>query len=123
MTTTHHLKTHPAPLADVERGVKTFEIRSTKDRTFAVGDVLVLEEWDPYIYEDEWRMEERHLIGNPIDNETAWNMAHERATKAAYTGRSVRRTVTYIFAPEGNERYGLQPGYVVLGLSAGGQPL
>ena len=31
----------------IARGEKTSEIRSTEDRTFAVGDVLELVRWDP----------------------------------------------------------------------------
>lgn len=42
----HHLKTWPAPWRDVEAGRKTFEFRRW-DRDFRVGDVLVLEEYEP----------------------------------------------------------------------------
>lgn len=45
---THKLKTWPIPFDAVRTGVKTHEVRRT-DRDFAVGDVLVLEEWDPSI--------------------------------------------------------------------------
>lgn len=45
--TEHILKTRPAYFDAVADGRKRFEVRSTKDRTFAVGDVLVLREWDP----------------------------------------------------------------------------
>lgn len=47
MSTTHRLKTHPPYFAAVNVGCKTFEIRSTADRTFREADVLILEEWDP----------------------------------------------------------------------------
>ncbi len=43
---THHLKTWPTPFQGLKRGEKTFEIRKN-DRDFAVGDILVLEEYDP----------------------------------------------------------------------------
>lgn len=43
----HALKTWPAYFDAVADGRKRFEVRSTRDRTFAVGDVLVLREWDP----------------------------------------------------------------------------
>lgn len=43
---THRLKTHPTPFGAVLSGAKTYEIR-TDDRPYAVGDVLVLQEWDP----------------------------------------------------------------------------
>ncbi len=42
----HDLKTHPGPFQAVWDGRKTFEIRKF-DRPFAVGDVLLLREWDP----------------------------------------------------------------------------
>lgn len=42
----HKLKTWPSQFAAVKSGVKTFEFRRN-DRDFAVGDVLVLKEWDP----------------------------------------------------------------------------
>lgn len=44
---THELKTWPEYFEAVASGVKNFEIRSTKDRTFEVGDKVVLKEWDP----------------------------------------------------------------------------
>jgi len=44
---THELKTWPEYFEAVAAGVKNFEIRSTKDRTFEVGDKVVLKEWDP----------------------------------------------------------------------------
>jgi hypothetical protein len=42
----HHLRCWPAYFADVRRGDKPFEIRRA-DRDFQVGDVVLLEEWDP----------------------------------------------------------------------------
>lgn len=45
--TEHTLKLWPAYFDAVADGTKRFEVRSTRDRTFAVGDVLVLREWDP----------------------------------------------------------------------------
>jgi hypothetical protein len=41
----HYLKTIPPFFEEVERGVKTFEVRRD-DRDFSVGDVLVLQEYD-----------------------------------------------------------------------------
>ena len=46
MGDTHYLKTWPEYFAAIEAGRKTFEVRRG-DRDFAVGDVLVLEEYDP----------------------------------------------------------------------------
>ena len=42
----HKLKTWPVLFADVEAGVKTFEIRKN-DRNFRTGDILVLQEYEP----------------------------------------------------------------------------
>lgn len=43
---THELKTVPPHFGDVERGAKRVEVR-LDDRGFAVGDVLILREYDP----------------------------------------------------------------------------
>lgn len=43
---THHLKTWPSFFVDVQRGIKTFEVRKD-DREFSVGDILILQEFDP----------------------------------------------------------------------------
>lgn len=44
---THELKTHPEPFAAIISGSKRYEIRSTCDRSFLVGDTLRLREFDP----------------------------------------------------------------------------
>lgn len=43
----HRLKCWPEYYAPVRDGLKNFDFRSVRDRQFAVGDVVVLEEWDP----------------------------------------------------------------------------
>jgi hypothetical protein len=43
--TIHHLKTVQPHFSEVWFGRKTFEMRSTNDRTFQVGDTLLLKEW------------------------------------------------------------------------------
>lgn len=43
----HHLKTWPVYFKALRDGSKTFEIRREDDRRFDVGDVLVLEEYNP----------------------------------------------------------------------------
>lgn len=46
MSKTHELKCWPEYFKAVESGEKTFEVRSTLDREFKVGDILYLREWD-----------------------------------------------------------------------------
>jgi hypothetical protein len=45
---THYLKTWPSFFEDVAEGRKTFEVR-INDRDFAVGDEIVLVEYDPFL--------------------------------------------------------------------------
>ena len=44
--TMHELKTWPTPFQAILNGKKNYELR-VNDRDFAVGDVLVLKEYDP----------------------------------------------------------------------------
>jgi hypothetical protein len=46
MNDTHRLKTWPKQFGAVLSLAKTFEVRRA-DRDFKVGDLLVLQEWDP----------------------------------------------------------------------------
>lgn len=46
MRKVHNLKTHPEYFHEVFMGHKTFEVRKN-DRDFKVGDILILEEWNP----------------------------------------------------------------------------
>jgi ASC-1-like (ASCH) protein len=43
---THQLKSWPRYFRDIVSGKKKFEVR-LDDRHYAVGDVLILREWDP----------------------------------------------------------------------------
>lgn len=43
----HALKTWPDPFWELALGRKSHEIRQCDDRTFAVGDLLQLDEFDP----------------------------------------------------------------------------
>ena len=44
--TTHYLKCWPIFFFEAASGMKTFEIRKN-DRDFRVGDIIVLQYWDP----------------------------------------------------------------------------
>ncbi len=48
MTYTHKLKIWPRFFLDIKSGVKTFELRK-RDRPYAVGDTLILQEYDPEV--------------------------------------------------------------------------
>lgn len=86
----HELKTWPDPFRALRCGRKTFEFRRD-DRGFAVGDVLVLQEWDPPSGGDELEDEE------------------------GYTGRSQRYLVTHITrGPD----FGVPEGFVVMSLQS-----
>lgn len=45
MAQIHDLKTLPEYYAAVEKGIKTYELRFD-DRNYAVGDMLILREWE-----------------------------------------------------------------------------
>ena len=47
MPMTHILKTWPHEHDAVADGSKTFEVRDSSDRSFGVGDTLLLRRWDP----------------------------------------------------------------------------
>jgi hypothetical protein len=66
----HDLKTWPEPFQAVLDGCKRYEVR-VDDRGFAVGDMLVLREWDP-------------------DNDYM-----PLVDRSRYTGRTLRARVTY----------------------------
>ncbi len=76
---THELKTHPEHFEAVAGGVKTAELRRD-DRGFAVGDTLVLREWDADLYAQA-------IADGSTDAE---------ASAFAYTGEVVRARITHI---------------------------
>lgn len=95
----HDLKCSPEPFAALITGAKTHEFRRD-DRGFQVGDVLRLREWDPT--PRPWR--------GDIEDDRA----------RGYTGRELRRRVTYISrGPD----WGIPPGYVVMSLAELGPPI
>lgn len=75
MTRVHHLKTWPAPFEAAWSGAKHHEVRPD-DRGFAVGDTLVLKEYDP-------------SPCGPLDYRAALKIAR------GYTGREITARVTY----------------------------
>lgn len=84
----HELKTHPIPFQAMKRGEKEFELRFN-DRSYRVGDQLLLKEYTPANYWDR-----------------------EDPKEPEYTGEILHREVTYILS----QYVGLLPGYVILGL-------
>jgi hypothetical protein len=88
----HDLKTWPDSFEDVLAGAKRFEVRKD-DRDYAVGDVLILREYEPDT--------------RSVDPET------QVEVPGRYTGRVVARAVTYLMR---GGRFGIEHGYVVLGL-------
>lgn len=83
----HELKTHPKVFGFVKSQIKKFEIRKN-DRNFQIGDEILLREFEP----------KGHFVESKISR---------------YTGNFCHRKITYILA---DEIYGLQPGYVILGI-------
>lgn len=85
MSKTHKIKIWPSYFAAIERGDKTFEWRRN-DRDYAVGDMLVLREWDP--------------------------AKGEAASCLGYTGSSITARITY--KVEGV--FGMPAGFCILGI-------
>jgi len=90
----HVLKTWPAPFQAIADGRKKHEVRKA-DRSFKVGDVIRLREWDP---------ERARLAGwdSRIDLETcsaAVLKAQNEAIEQGYSGRDMYVEVTYVTAP------------------------
>lgn len=84
----HELKTNPLPFRAIKEGKKNFELRFN-DRSYQVGDQLLLKEYTPANYWDP-----------------------EDPKEPEYTGEILHREVTYILS----QFVGLLPGYVILGL-------
>lgn len=88
----HKLKTWPVYFDAVKRGEKPFEVRRD-DRGFQKGDVLILQR----TCEDSL-----HLVDYDYHGKVAHELRHE---------------ITYILT---GGQFGIEPGYVVLGL---GEPM
>ena len=82
---THTLKTWPQFFTPLATGRKTFEVRRD-DRGFAVGDRLVLLEYDPSLGSEDSKR---------------------------YTGRAITVEVTYLMK---GGQFGIESGYVVMGI-------
>ena len=90
---THELKTWPSFFEAVLSGDKTFEVRRN-DRDFAVGDKLVLLEWDP----------SKSKVR--LDDGTVSDLT-------AFTGRKIEKRVSYVL-PGG--KWGIAESHCVMGL-------
>lgn len=93
---THNLKIWPGSYEAIAAGAKHHDIRKCDDRTFAVGDSIIFREWNLQVYE------------NMLDFRTK-----EEAEKAAYTGRTILRKISYI-SVEGS--WGLPKGICVFSI-------
>lgn len=89
---THRLKTWGSAFRAVASGDKTFEYRRN-DRDFAVGDEVLLEEWDP-----AFRNRTDPLAGH--------------TPGGGYTGRVIRARITYVLQGQ----FGVPADYAVLAL-------
>lgn len=102
----HELKTWPTPWYLAWIGRKTHEIRSTKDRTFEVGDTLVLHEWIP-------AHEGPCVKGDNGFCRMCGRLPHIDPLPGRYTGRVFEADVTYI--TRGGE-WGLPPDVCVMSI-------
>lgn len=85
----HYLKTWPVFFDAVKGGKKTFEIRKD-DREFDVGDILILQYWDP-------------IIAAKDDNPSS-----------GYNGKEIRGEVTYLLLSSDCSSIGLEPGFCAM---------
>ncbi len=75
----HELKTWPSPFEAIFTGGKRHEILDNRNREFAIGDELILREWNP--------------IGPP---QSIHNPIGCRCQAAGYTGRRLRARVQFV---------------------------
>lgn len=92
----HTLKTLPNYWDAVERGEKPFEVRRD-DRGFQKGDILVL------------RRMRKNMFGSAYEEDVS-----------GHTYRDLRREITYVLT---GGQFGIEPGFVVLGLREPDQDL
>lgn len=91
----HHLKTYPECFQVAIDGLKLFELRKN-DRDFQIGDLLILEEWQPPKYFSE-------MGGDGPGQQT----------QGFYTGRRATFSVKYIFQ---GGKWGLDHAYVIMAI-------
>jgi len=75
----HHLKVWPEPYDAIKSGAKTFEFRRD-DRGYAVGDILILEKWDPHV---------RMFCGAPIKARVTYLLRGQFGVPADYVAMSI----------------------------------
>jgi hypothetical protein len=119
--TTHTLKTWPVPFAAVLSGAKTHEIRKA-DRAFAVGDRLLLREWQDAPSNNVCKACDETMTRWEDYNE--WQHADCGGLVVAvpdrgYTGRELLVEVTHI-SPGGT--WGLPSGLCVMSIRRVEQP-
>ena len=96
MSTIHSLKCLPEYFDATADGRKNFEVR-INDRYFKVGDILKLERWS------QTKGYGAGYVGTGEDRQKI---------------ESLRRRITYILT---GDQFGIEPGYVVLGLTNEGE--
>lgn len=90
----HELKVWPQYFKAILDGTKTFEFRKD-DRGFEVGDTLILKEFEPGVRD--------------------YSVVPEIVEESRYTGRAIKKTITYIFK-DGIPGCRLRQGLVILAL-------
>ena len=115
---THTLKIAPAHFDAVVSGQKTLEIRREDDKTFAVGDVLILKEWDLHHLHLPPCQQSQYLLLQDLQTSppATWgeqeHAAYHTALAQAYTGRGCRVRVTHVL----REPPFVPPGYAALSI-------
>lgn len=97
----HVLKTWPDQFRKVADGAKTFEWRFN-DRNYAVGDTLVLMEFEPC----------DRCQGKGKEDHAFQPGSCCQPPFGKYSGREERRTVTYVAI----ETFGMPEGYVIMAM-------
>lgn len=105
----HRLKTWREPFSAIFRGLKRHEFRREDGRTFCVGDILILQEFE--------HCETCKATGEIRSKRGIEVCPSCIGEKGSYTGRELRCEVTYVTRPPD---YGMQPGFVVMSIKLAG---